>query len=117
MRLSLTVVTKSSRNAVVGWVGDSVKVCVTAPPERGKANAAVIDTLARALGVSRDDLRIVSGKESGRKIVDVGGLDEREVKERLAGLPARASVLSLSTQSKDRHDAGQGERRLRRRRR
>jgi uncharacterized protein (TIGR00251 family) len=108
MRLSLTVVTKSSRNAVAGWVGDSVKVCVTAVPERGKANAAVTNTLARALGVSRDQLRIVSGKESRRKIVDVGGVDEREVKERLAGLAPRASVLSLSTQGNDRRDAGRG---------
>ena len=48
MRLSLTVVTKSSRNAVAGWVGDSVKVCVTAVPERGKANAASL-ILLRAL--------------------------------------------------------------------
>jgi len=92
MRLSLTVVTKSSRNAVAGWVGDSVKVCVAAAPERGKANAAVIDTLARALGVSRDQVRIVSGQRSRRKIVDVGDLEEREVRERLAGSAPRAGT-------------------------
>ena|SRR2546430_13145300 len=84
MRLSLKVVPKSSRNAVAGWVGDLLKVCVTAPPEHGKANAAVIETLARTLGVPRGAVRIIAGTRSRRKVVDVEGLDEHEVRRRVA---------------------------------
>jgi len=84
MRMSLKIVPKSSRNVVAGWMDDSLKVCVTAPPDRGKANAAVIETLARALGIPRDAVRIVAGETSRRKVVDIDGLDEREIRRRLA---------------------------------
>lgn len=82
--MSLKIVPKSSRNVVAGWMDDSLKVCVTAPPDRGKANAAVIETLARALGIPRDAVRIVAGETSRRKVVDIDGLDEREIRRRLA---------------------------------
>ena len=34
MRLAIKVVPKASRDSVAGWLGDALKVCVTAPPER-----------------------------------------------------------------------------------
>lgn len=73
MRLSLKVIPKSSRNRVVGWVGDRLKVQVTAAPERGKANEAVVDLLASALGLPRSDVRIVAGQTSPLKTVEVDG--------------------------------------------
>jgi uncharacterized protein (TIGR00251 family) len=93
MRLSLKVVPKSSRNAVDGWMDDSLKVCVIAQPERGKANAAVIETLTQALGIPRDAVRIVAGEKSRRKIVDLDGLDEAEVRRRLASASKRGDRL------------------------
>jgi len=85
MRLSVKVVPKSSRNAVAGWVGEAVKICVTAPPEKGKANAAAEAVLAGALGLSKDRVRVVIGHASARKTVEIDGLDESEVKRRLSG--------------------------------
>jgi len=84
MRLSVKVVPKSSRNAVAGWVGEALKICVTAPPEKGKANAAVEAVLAEVLGVATKSVRIVSGHASPRKTVEIDGLDEDEVGQRLA---------------------------------
>ena len=46
---------------------------MTAPPEKGKANAAVIDVLATALGLPKSALRIVSGETSPLKTVEIGG--------------------------------------------
>ena len=83
MRLSVKVVTKSSRDRVAGWMGDTLKVCVTAAPERGKANAAVVEVLSDALGVTRSAVRIVAGETSPRKTVEVDGLDEAEARRRL----------------------------------
>lgn len=83
MRLAVKVVPKSSRDRVAGWVGDALKVCVTAAPERGRANAAVIDVLAAALGVPRRAIRVVSGETSPRKILEIDGLDEAEVRWRV----------------------------------
>jgi hypothetical protein len=65
-------------------LGETVKVRVTAPAERGKANAAVAKTLADALGVSADSVRVIRGKTSPRKIVEIVGLSESEVHRRLS---------------------------------
>jgi len=83
MRLSVKVVPKSSRNAVVGWVGEALKICVTAPPEKGRANGAVEAVLAEALAAPKECVRIVAGRASPRKTVEIDGLDEDEVRRRL----------------------------------
>jgi uncharacterized protein YggU (UPF0235/DUF167 family) len=56
---------------------------VTAPAEHGRANAAVEVLLAEALGVPRDRVRVVVGAGSPRKVVEIEGLDELEVRNRL----------------------------------
>ena len=84
MILPVKVVPKSSRNRVAGWVGDALKVCVTAVPEKGKANAAVAALLAEALGVPKEHVRIVSGRASPRKTIEIDGLDDAELRRRLA---------------------------------
>ena len=50
-----------------------VRVRVTAPPERGKANREVVKLLARELGVAPATLAIVRGAGSRRKTVRIGG--------------------------------------------
>ena len=49
-RLSLKFVPGSSRDEIVGWLGDSLKVKVKAPPEKGRANETVIALLAERFG-------------------------------------------------------------------
>lgn len=85
MRLEVRVVPKSSRDRIAGWTGGALRVCVTAPPERGKANAAVENLLAAALGLARGSVRLVSGATSRRKLVEIEGLDEAEVRRRIGG--------------------------------
>lgn len=57
----------------MGWIGDRLKIQVTAPPERGKANQAVIDVLAESLGLTRNQIRISSGETSPLKTVEIDG--------------------------------------------
>ena len=67
-----------------GWHGDgALKVEVTAPPEGGRANEAVIRLLAGALGLPRDRLRIVRGHTARKKVILIEGLDEAQVRARL----------------------------------
>jgi uncharacterized protein YggU (UPF0235/DUF167 family) len=61
-----------------------LKVRVTAPPERGRANAAVEAAIAGALDVPPDCVRIVAGQTSARKVVEIDGLAESEVHRRLS---------------------------------
>jgi uncharacterized protein YggU (UPF0235/DUF167 family) len=66
-------------------------VRVNAPPERGRANAAVLGVLADALGVRRSELRLVAGGAGKDKLVEVEGITLGEAERRLtaAGTAAR----------------------------
>ena len=83
MRLALKVTPGAPGDAVFGWLGDTLKLRVSAAPERGKANAAVERFLAQTLGIPVTDVRIVAGASSPRKIVEIEGLSEAEVCRRL----------------------------------
>lgn len=91
-RLAVKLSPKASRNALTGWLGDSLKVAVTAAPERGKANAALEALLAEALGVPRGAVQVVAGHTQPRKQVEIAGLDAADLRRRLdaLGLPWRA---------------------------
>ena len=67
-----------------GWLGDALKVRVTAPPERGRANAAVEGLVADALGLPRRDARVVAGMTSTRKLLEIEGISEAELHRRLS---------------------------------
>ena len=84
MKLKIKVVPKSSRNSVAGWMGDTLKICVNAAPEKGKANQAAREILAAALGLPKDKVRVVSGLTSARKLVEIDGMGEAEVRRRLS---------------------------------
>ena len=83
-QLPIKVVPGASRDGVAGWLGETLKVRVAAPAERGRANAAVERILAEALGLSKECTRITRGKTSPRKVVEIIGLSESEVYRRLA---------------------------------
>jgi hypothetical protein len=51
----------ASRTCIVGELDGRLKVTVAAPPEKGKANKAIVSLLADAVGVSRRDVRVVAG--------------------------------------------------------
>jgi uncharacterized protein len=84
VRVCLRVNPGASRAEIVGRHGDAWKVRVTAPAERGRANAAVVRLLAAALGVQRDAVTVVSGHASRDKIVEVAGLGAGDVERRLS---------------------------------
>jgi uncharacterized protein (TIGR00251 family) len=66
--------------AKLGPVHDGrLKVAVTAPPVDGEANAAVIEVLAKALGVAKRAVEVVAGASSRRKTVRVAGVTRAAV--------------------------------------
>jgi uncharacterized protein (TIGR00251 family) len=78
----------SGRAQIVGRHGDAWKVRVTAAPEQGRANDAVLRLLAGALAVPRDALVLVSGHGARDKIVELSGLGPALVERRLASASA-----------------------------
>ena len=83
IRLRIKAVPGSSRDGLAGWLGDTLKVRVTAAPERGKANAAIEALVAEALGLPRGSTRIVAGRTSSRKVLEITGVSEAELQRRL----------------------------------
>lgn len=83
VRLPVFVVPGASRDAIVGEHDGALRVRVAAPPEKGRANAAVRELLARELGLRRADLVITAGLGSRRKTVLVRGVDVTTVRSSL----------------------------------
>ena len=79
-RLSLKVVPGSSRDEIVGWLGDSLKVKVKAPPDKGRANEAVVALLAERLGIDTSSITVASGHTSPAKVVAIDGMDDEAIR-------------------------------------
>lgn len=77
--LPVHVVPRAARNEIVSVEGEPLKVRVTAPPVKGKANEALVKLLAKALGLRKDQVEIVSGHTARRKMVRVEGVDKRAI--------------------------------------
>ena len=69
--INVTVVPKSSRDAIVGILGDTVKVAVTAPPVDGKANAYVCKFLAGEFKTAKSNVSIIKGETSKHKTIEI----------------------------------------------
>jgi hypothetical protein len=82
-KVKVKVVPGAATTEVVGWLGDTLKVRVTAPPEKGKANALVEATIANALEVSTSSVRIVAGKRSAQKTIQVDGVTKAAIRQKL----------------------------------
>lgn len=82
--LSVRAQPGARRNAVVGEQAGALKVAVTAPPDQGRANKALAETLAGVLGLKKSQVELVAGPtsrdkkfllrgvgvEAGRKLVE-----------------------------------------------
>jgi len=87
-RLKVRVSPGAGRAAVVGRHGDAWRLRVTEPPERGKANEAVLRLLSDALAVPRSAVTLVSGHGAREKIVELSGLGPGLVARRLESAAA-----------------------------
>jgi uncharacterized protein (TIGR00251 family) len=72
VRISITVIPRARRTCVERMGDDRFRVAVTAPPHEGRANAAVVEALARYFRVPRGEVRIVRGQTGRHKLVEVG---------------------------------------------
>lgn len=85
MELDIRVQPRASRNAIEvdGECSDvKITVRVTAAPESGRANYAVVALLAKRLGVPKRSLQIVRGRKSRDKRISIDGISASDVSER-----------------------------------
>ncbi|KAJ3565564.1 hypothetical protein NPX13_g7458 [Xylaria arbuscula] len=60
-----------AREGVVAITDEVIELCVSAPPQDGKANKAVLEVLSEALGMPRSDLQVTHGLKSRDKTISV----------------------------------------------
>lgn len=75
MVVAVKVVPGASRDRVVGKYGDAIKVQVSAAPQKGKANTAVIKILAEFFDIKPVQIELISGAGNPRKQFRISGLD------------------------------------------
>jgi len=76
MQIKVKLTPKASQNAVQGWFEDEngkklLKVSVTAVPEKGKANKAMISVISKHFKVPKTSISLISGDTSRLKIIEI----------------------------------------------
>lgn len=82
--LSVRAQPNAKRDAIVGLHAGMLKVAVTAPPDKGRANEAILAVLIESLGLKRSQVELWSGATSREKKFLVRGMTAEETRERVA---------------------------------
>jgi len=82
---------KARRNAIVGTHAGRLRIAVTDPPEKGKANKSLAEILAAALKIAPSRVQLITGATSAQKKFLVAGLSLEVVRELL--------IASLASES------------------
>jgi uncharacterized protein (TIGR00251 family) len=94
------------RNAALGVRAGSLRVAVTAPPDKGKANAAIQALLAEGLGCKAALVALVSGATSRQKRFRIAAIAPEVLRVRLAALIPQSETTGVSRRdAKGRRDA------------
>ena len=83
-RVEITVSPGAARTELVGRHGGGWRARVVAPPERGRANCALVELVADLAGVRREKVTVVAGAHSRRKVLEVDGLGADELDRSLS---------------------------------
>ncbi len=80
IRINIKLIPKAARNDVKGWVEDekgvaALKCSVTAVPENGKANAALIKLLSKYYKLPKSNIKLIKGETSRLKTLEISGAD------------------------------------------
>jgi uncharacterized protein len=78
----------SKRDGILGERAGALRVAVTAPPEKGKANVAIQSVLAEALACKAKQITLLSGETSRRKRFLIEGITPQALQLRLTALIA-----------------------------
>ena len=81
--LAIKAIPNAPRSAIVGWLGDALKVKVHAPALEGRANEELCVFLADQLSLPKRSVTLVQGDKSRQKIVRIEGLAFAQLKAKL----------------------------------
>jgi len=77
------IVPASSKTAISGLIDGLVKIKISAPPQKGRANQCLIEFLAKQLGVKKKAVSVISGRTNPLKQVQVLGISAETLLKKL----------------------------------
>jgi uncharacterized protein (TIGR00251 family) len=83
-RLTVKVKPRASAQAIEGWIDEILVVRLTSPPVDGAANNALLKLISKKLGIAKTRIRIVSGEKSRKKVLEIEGLNSKEIMKDLS---------------------------------
>lgn len=86
MKLQIKVIPSSSKDCIAGWLEDTLKVKVKAPPEKGRANKAIIKVLEKKLDLPKGSINITSGSTSRKKVIEIKCCNDAVINKKLEAL-------------------------------
>ena len=89
-RIAVRLQPRASKDELIGWNEENVlRARVTAAPVGGAANAALIQLLAKRLGIAKSKISLISGATARNKVLEVEGVAEDELR-RVAWRPGHS---------------------------
>ena len=85
VKINLRVIPRAKRDAIEGFLDGVLRVRVTAAPQDGNANRAVVKLLAKQLGLPRSSVVLAKGARSRDKVIEITSLDLAAIRETLSG--------------------------------
>jgi uncharacterized protein (TIGR00251 family) len=80
-RIEVRVTPRAARTSIAGFDAEGrLLVRLSAPPINGKANRALIDLLARTLGISKRRVSMDRGERGRTKLIEVEGMSDVELR-------------------------------------
>ena len=80
--LQIKAVPNSAKDEIKGWLGNSLKVRIQAPPTDGKANERLCAFIAEELSLPKGAVTLVLGASARQKRLSIQGLSEEQVRLR-----------------------------------
>ncbi len=82
--MTVRVTPRARRTEIAGFLEDGIlRIRIAAPPVEGRANAALVEFLAKVLSVRKNRIEIVAGDKGLDKIVSITDLSADEVQRRV----------------------------------
>jgi len=84
--IKVKVQPKAQQDEILGIKGDRLRLRVKAPPEKGRANQACINLLAKVLSLNKKEIKLISGAKAREKMFFIQNMKLDDLKEKL-GIP------------------------------
>jgi uncharacterized protein (TIGR00251 family) len=79
IRIEVYIQPRASTTELAGTHDGLIKIRIAAPPFENAANIALMDFIAKRLGIAKRDVRIVSGVANRRKVLEIDGVSAETI--------------------------------------